>query len=91
LEIVLVLVVVLVLDSVGFRTSKEPDFLATILFRWFNGEISWNREDEDDEEHENEFSTSEFELIKFNQQPSPDRLVHSFARLGVPLREANLI
>ena len=32
LGIVLVLVVVLVLDSVGFRTLKEPDFPATILF-----------------------------------------------------------
>jgi len=32
------------------------------LFRWFNGEISWNLEDKDDDEHENKFSTSEFRL-----------------------------
>ena len=41
------------------RLEKNPEFPATILFRWFDGEISRNLEHEDDDEHEDEFSISE--------------------------------
>jgi hypothetical protein len=59
---------------------KEPDFPATILFRWFNGETIKNLKDEDDDEHENEFLTSEFGL-KF-----PWRYAHQGHQISQPGR-----
>jgi len=60
LGIVLVLVVVLVLDSVGFRTWKRARFSRNNLVPLFNGEILGFSRTKDDDEREDDLLTSAF-------------------------------
>ena len=60
--IVLVLVVVLVLDALGFRDRKETDVLQLICSVSLIAKRSGFSTDEDDDEHEDDSSNSEFTL-----------------------------